>query len=83
MLLQPLSNTYVKVVGFIVVHVQRSKQLGISADCDVFDVPDAVSDRLSGKLLHLDVVKLPEVAEPLNQLGGDAAVELEMEKKQF
>ena len=28
-------------------------------------------------LLHLDVVELPEVAEPLDELGGDAAGELD------
>ena len=67
---------YLEVVGFVVVHVQRSEQLGVPADRHVFDVGDAVNDCLAGKLLHLDVVELPEVAKPLDQLRRDAAVEL-------
>ncbi|KAG7242950.1 hypothetical protein INR49_017641 [Caranx melampygus] len=31
---------------------------------------------MTGKLFHLDVVKLPEVTEPLDELRGDAAREL-------
>ena len=71
-----MSDTYVEVIGFIVVHVQRPEQLRVPADRHVFDVTDAVHDGLPGELLHLDVVELPEVAEPLDQLGGDAAIEL-------
>ena len=69
-----------EVVGFIVVHVQSPEQLRVPANCHVFDVTDAIDDGLAGKLLHLDVVELPEVTEPLDQLRGDAAVELEMER---
>ena len=74
-------DTYVEVVGFVVVHVQCPEQLWVPANCNVFDIADAVNDGLAGELLHLDVVELPEVTEPLDQLGGDAAVELEMERK--
>ena len=76
-----MDDTYVKVVGFVVVHVQCPEQLWVPANCNVFDIADAVNDGLAGELLHLDVVELPEVTEPLDQLGGDAAVELEMERK--
>ena len=77
-----MSDTYVKVIGFVVVHVECPEQLWVPANCNVFHITDAVNDGLAGKLLHLDVVELPEVAEPLDQLRGDAAVELEkkMEK---
>lgn len=74
-----MSNTYVEVIGFIVVHVQCPEQLWVPANCNVFDIIDAVNNGLAGKLLHLDVVELSEVTEPLDQLGGDAAVELKME----
>lgn len=70
-----------KVVGFIVVHVQCPEELRVPANWDVFDVGDAVNDGLAGKLLHLDVVELPEVTEPLDQLRGDAAIKLEVERK--
>ena len=58
-------------------HVEGSEQLRVSADGHVFHIPDPVHYGLAGKLLHLDVVKLPEVTEPLDELRGDAAIELE------
>lgn len=61
-------------------HVQGSKQLRVPADGHVFDVTDAIDDGLAGKLLHLDVVELPEVTEPLDELRGDATVELGVER---
>ena len=76
-----MSDTYVEVIGFVVVHVQRPEQLRVPANRHVFDITDAVDDGLAGKLLHLDVVELPEVTEPLDQLRGDAAVELEMKRE--
>ncbi|TNN29439.1 hypothetical protein EYF80_060412 [Liparis tanakae] len=44
------------------------EQLGVPGHRHVFDIADALNDGLAGKLLHLDVVELPEVAEPLDQL---------------
>lgn len=76
-------KTYMKIIGFVVVHVQRPEELRVPADCDVFDIGDAVNDGLAGELLHLNVIKLPEVTEPLDQLRGDAAVELEKKIKLF
>lgn len=76
-----MCETYVEVIGFIVVHVQRPEQLWVPANCYVFDITDAVNDGLPGKLLHLDVVELPEVTEPLDQLRGDAAVELKIKRE--
>jgi len=70
-----------EVIGFIVVHVQCPEELWVPANRNVFDVADSVNNGLAGKLLHLDVVELPEVTEPLDQLRCDAAIELEMEKK--
>lgn len=60
-------------------HVKSPEELAVTADAQLLASGDAVVDGLTGKLLHLDVVKLSEVAEPLDQLGGDAAVELERE----
>lgn len=68
--------TYLEVIGFVVVHVEGSEQLRVSADGHVFHIRDAVHYGLAGKLLHLDVVKLPEVTEPFDELRGDAAIEL-------
>lgn len=76
-----MTKTYVEVIGFIVVHVECPEQLWVSAHCDVFDIADAIHDSLTGKLLHLDVIELPEVTEPLDQLRRDAAVELEIERE--
>lgn len=70
-----------EIVGLVVVHVECTEQLGVSADCDVFDFTDAVDDGLAGKLLHLDVIELPEVTKPFDQLRCDAAIELETNKK--
>ena len=58
-------------------HVEGSEELAVAADAQLLASGDSVVDGLAGELLHLDVVELPEVAEPLDQLGGDAAVELE------
>lgn len=38
---------------------------------------ESLADSLSGESLHLDVEELSEVTEPLNHLGGHAAVELD------
>lgn len=58
-------------------HVEGSEELAVSADAQLLCSGDSVIDGLPGKLLHLNVVELPEVAEPLYQLGGYAAVKLE------
>ncbi|KAM6915126.1 uncharacterized protein FYW49_010034 [Xenentodon cancila] len=39
-------------------------------------IDHSLHDSVSGKLLHLDVVKLSKVTEPFDELGGDAAREL-------
>ncbi len=62
-------------------HVEGSEELAVAADAQLLGSSDAVVDGLAGELLHLDVVKLPEVAEPLDQLGGYAAVKLEREMR--
>ena len=58
-------------------HVEGSEELAVAADTQLLGSSGAVVDGLAGKLLHLDVVELPEVAEPFDQLGGYAAVKLE------
>ena len=62
-------------------HVEGSEELAVAADAQLLASGDSVVDGLAGELLHLDVVELPEVAEPLDQLGGYAAVELEGEMR--
>ena len=61
----------------VVVHVEGAEQLRVPADRHVLDVVDPVYDALTSKLLHLDVVEFSEIAETLDELGCDAAVELE------
>ena len=58
-------------------HVEHPEEFGVAAHCQLICGSHTLIDRLPGELLHLDVVELPEVAEPLDQLGGDAAIELE------
>ncbi len=57
-------------------HVEDTEELGLSGDGHVFHIINAVDDGLASELLHLDVVELSEVTEPLDQLWRDAAVEL-------
>lgn len=57
-------------------HVEGTEQLWLSGDGYVFHIVNAIYDGLTSKLLHLDVVELSEVTEPLDQLGRDAAIEL-------
>lgn len=68
---------YLKVVGFVVVHVERPEEFGVAAHRQLLDSSHTLIDSLPGVLLHLDVVELSEIAEPLDQLGRDAAVELQ------
>lgn len=75
---EPVWN--LEVVGFIVVHVEGAEELGLSGDGYVFDIINAVYDGLTSELLHLDVVELSEVTEPLDQLRRDAAIELKTGK---
>lgn len=70
--------SYLEVVGFVVVHVEGTEELRLSADGYVLRILNPVDDGLTCKLLHLDVVKLPEITEPLDQLRRDAAVKLEI-----
>lgn len=68
--------THLEVVGFVVVHVQSSEKFWFSPHSQAPHVGHSLYKGITGKLLHLDVVKLPEVAEPLDELRGDAAREL-------
>lgn len=70
------TGSYLKVICFVVVHVEGSVQLAVSGDGQLFCAGDPVIDGLTRVLLHLNVVKLAEIAEPLDELGGDASVEL-------
>ena len=76
------NQTNLKVVGLVVVHVERPEELGVTAHRQLVCRGHPLVDRLPGELLHLNVVELPEVAEPLDQLGGDASIELKSEKEQ-
>lgn len=69
-------SSYLKVIGLVVVHVQGPVQLAVSGDGQLFRTGDPVVDGLTCVLLHLNVVKLTEIAEPLDELRGDASVEL-------
>lgn len=69
-------SSYLKVICFIVVHVQGPVQLTVSGYGQLFCAGDPVVDGLAGVLLHLNVVKLTEIAKPLDQLRGNASVEL-------
>lgn len=57
-------------------HVEGTEKLRVPGDLEGASIHNALHQGLPGKLLHLDVVKLAEVAEPLDELGGDAAAEL-------
>lgn len=70
------SISYLEIIGFIVVHVESSEQFWFSSHSQTSHVGHSFYESVSGKLLHLDVVKLPEVTEPLDELRGDAAREL-------
>lgn len=57
-------------------HVKSAEKLTVPAHAQLFYPCHAVVDELPSEFLHLDVVELTEVAEPLDQLRCDAAVEL-------
>lgn len=69
-------NSYLKVICLIVVHVQSSVQLTVSGYRQLFSTGDPIVDGLTCVLLHLNVVELTEIAKPLDELRGDAPVEL-------
>lgn len=69
-------SSYLKVICFIVVHVQSPVQLTVSGYRQLFSTGDSVVDGLTRVLLHLNVVKLTEIAKPLDELRGNASVEL-------
>lgn len=69
-------NSYLKVICLIVVHVQSSVQLTVSGYRQLFSTGDPIVDGLTCILLHLNVVELTEIAKPLDELRGDAPVEL-------
>lgn len=70
------TGSYLKVIRFVVVHIEGSVQLTVSSDGQLFCAGDPVIDGLTSVLLHLNIVKLTEIAEPLDELGGNASVEL-------
>lgn len=69
-------SSYLKVICFIVVHVQSPVQLTVSGYRQLFSTGDSIVDGLPRILLHLNVVKLTEIAKPLDELRGNASVEL-------
>ena len=71
---------YLEVIGFVIVHVESSEQLTVPRDGQSFHLVHSIHNGLASKLLHLDVVELPEVTEPLDQLGGNTAIELGIQK---
>lgn len=70
------TGSYLKVICFVVVHVEGSVQLTIPGDGQLFCAGNSIIDGLTRILLHLNIVKLTEIAEPLDELGGNASVEL-------
>lgn len=69
-------SSYLKVIRFIVVHVQSPVELTVSGYGQLFSTGDSIVDGLTCVLLHLNVVKLTEIAKPLDELRGNASVEL-------
>ena len=72
----PNTWSYLKVVSLIIVHIESSKKLRVAENHQHFGICDTIWNCLPGKFLHLDIIKLTKVAEPLDHLGGNAAVEL-------
>lgn len=68
--------SYLEVAGFVVMRAESPEKFRLSPHSETLHIGHAVHECMSSKLLHLDVVKLAEVAEPLDELGGDAACEL-------
>lgn len=64
-------------------HVKSPEKLTVPAHAHLFYPCHAVVDGLPSEFLHLDVVELTEVAEPLDQLRCDAAVELWERKREW
>ena len=59
------NQPYLELIALVVMHVESTEQLHVSDDQKVFTLVHSVAHGLSGKLLHLNVVELTEVAEPL------------------
>jgi hypothetical protein len=57
-------------------HVQSPVELTVSGYGQLFRTGDPIVDGLTRILLHLNVVKLTEIAKPLDELGSNASVEL-------
>lgn len=72
------SYTDLVIIALIVVHVKNAVKLRVPAQahCSFPGRCKPLSGCLPGKALHLDVEELPEVTEPLNQLGSDTSIEL-------
>lgn len=68
--------TYLEVICFVEMGAEGTEQLWVPGDGQVFHVVDSIHDGLPGGLLHLNVVELTKVAEPLDELGSNAAIEL-------
>ena len=62
-------------------HVESSEKFRFSPHSQTPHGRCSFHDGVAGKLLHLDVIKLPEVTEPLDELRGDAARELRRKQK--
>lgn len=77
------AHTDLVIIALIVVHVENAVELCVSAqaECSFPGRCKPLSGCLTGKALHLDIEELPEVTEPLNQLGSDTAIELCREKQ--
>lgn len=69
-------SAYLKVICFIVVHVESPVQLTVSGYRQLFSACYTIIDSLTCVLLHLNVVELTEIAKPLDELRGNASVEL-------
>lgn len=61
-------GAHLKIVGLVVVHVESAEKLAVPAHAQLLCPRHTVVDGLPSKFLHLDVVKLTEVTEPLDQL---------------
>ena len=59
---------YLKVIGLVVVNVDHTEDLRVPGYREVVRAGRAICQSLPGKLFHLDVVELAEVAEPLDEL---------------
>lgn len=67
----------------VVVEVKYPDQLSVCCHYQVLRVLDTFAKRLSSVLLHLDVVKLPEIGEPFDELRRIVLVKLDIREEGF